>query len=102
MLQHLKDPVGALVQAARIADAVVVTETDWMPGRYDDLQGMILFESDSPYAWYQVKPPLIKAVLSRMGFGEFTVEFHKQAGSIGERYGVQVPHFTVAGRYVIP
>lgn len=109
VLQHLKDPVGAVMQAARIAEVVVVTEADWWAGRYDDLQGMIFFGGDHLFSWYQVKPPLIKAVLSRMGFGECTVEFHTQtflkgvtrlaeAGPVGQPRGIQVPHFTVIGK----
>jgi hypothetical protein len=88
---------------------VVVTEADWWAGKYDDLQGMIFFGGNLTFSWYQVKPLLIKAVLSQMGYGEFTVEHHTQllvkgakqlteTASMGQRQGIQVPHFTVIGK----
>jgi SAM-dependent methyltransferase len=109
VLQHLKDPVGAVMQAASISDAVVVTESDWLAGTHDDLQGLIFFDDENPYTWYQVKPKLITTVLARMGFGDFTIERHTQrliqdvphsteAGPAGRPQNIDVPHFTITGR----
>ena len=109
VMQHLQDPIGALMGLAAISDdAVVVTETDWMHGVDDDLKGLIYFDKDNPYVWYQVKPRLVEAILRRMGFDDvrrsehkqlFMVDAeHKESGPIGVKTEVEVPHYTVIGR----
>jgi SAM-dependent methyltransferase len=113
VLQHLKDPVGAVIQAARICNAIVVTEADWLRGQHDDLRGMILYEGDHLFSWYQVKPRLIEAILERMGFGDVRREWHEQllvrSVQVSRRDGmsvrsphVMVPHFTVMARRMRP
>lgn len=109
VMQHLQDPIGALLGlASRVDETVIVTETDWMDGVNDDLVGMMHFDKDNPYVWYQVKPNLVKAVLKRMGFTDITVTRHYQmfvedvhhaeVGPRGSAVNVMVPHFTVVGR----
>jgi SAM-dependent methyltransferase len=109
VMQHLKDPVGALMGLCAISDeAVVVTETDWMHGVDDDLKGLIYFDKDDPYVWYQVKPLLVEAVLGRMGFKNIRRTEHRQLllvntehrdeGPVGVPTQIQVPHYTVVGR----
>jgi SAM-dependent methyltransferase len=109
VMQHLQDPIGALIGlASRCDEAVVVTETDWFNGINDDLMGMMYFDKDNPYVWYQVKPRLVEAVLVRMGFSDITRTYHEQfhysdaehrADEVVSVYpGVQVPHFTIVGR----
>jgi SAM-dependent methyltransferase len=111
VLQHLRDPVGAIMQVAQAADAVVVTEADWMTGHYDDAPALLMFEEgDKPFSWYQTKPKLIEVVLQKMGFGSFERSFHQQlfvaddvhrlneAPSARATGGVLVPHFTVTAR----
>jgi SAM-dependent methyltransferase len=106
VLQHLQDPVGAIMQIASRSKTVVITETDWFHGHYDDLNGMIYFDKDNPFVWYQVKPPLVEAVLRRMGFSRFERTDHMQLfvedpehqpgkGTISVKMGVNVPHFTI-------
>jgi SAM-dependent methyltransferase len=109
VLQHLQDPIGALMGlAARCDEAVVVTETDWFRGVNDDLVGMMYFDKDNPYVWYQVKPKLVEAVLRRMGFEhtERTEHYqylvanaeHRKDGVVRVEEHVQVPHFTIVAR----
>lgn len=109
VLQHLQDPVGAIMQLARLCDCVVVTETDWLKGMYDELCGLIYFNKSGPHSWYQVKPPLVEAVLKRMGFTSFTVTEHTQLmlvdvehdaklGPVGQRRRVAPAHFTIVAR----
>ena len=113
VMQHLQDPVGALLGLCAISDeAVIVTEADWMHGVDDDLKGMIYFDKDNPYVWYQVKPQLVEAVLRRMGFNDVHRTEHRQlfmmdaehgpAGPTGSKTEVQVPHYTVIGRRTKP
>jgi SAM-dependent methyltransferase len=109
VMQHLQDPIGALMGLAAISDeAVVVTETDWMHGVDDEVKGMIYFDKDNPYVWYQVKPLLVEAILRRMGFDDIRRTEHRQlfmvdaqhteGGAKGVKTEVQVPHYTVIGR----
>jgi SAM-dependent methyltransferase len=111
VLQHLQDPVGAVMGVAQLADAVVVTEADWMAGQYDDAPAMLAFEaSDKPFSWYQTKPKLIEVALRKMGFCRFERSYHKQLflqdtahgvngkPSVHATGGVLVPHFTVTAQ----
>ncbi len=105
VLQHLADPIGAVLRLARICDALLITETDWFAGQYDDLRGMIYFDKDNPYSWFQVKPLLLEAFLRRMGFGDFRLATHTQRfvidaehtseGPRGRPVGQDIPHYTL-------
>lgn len=110
VMQHLQDPIGALMGLCAVSDeAVVVTETDWMHGIDDELKGLIYFDKDDPYVWYQVKPRLVEAVLARMGFKDIrrtehsqlmmTNTEHREGGPVGVMTKMQVPHYTVVGRH---
>jgi SAM-dependent methyltransferase len=109
VMQHLQDPIGALMGLAAISDdAVVVTETDWMSSINDELVGMIYFDKDNPYVWYQVKPRLVEAVLRRLGFVDIVRTDHRQllmgtsehtvAGAVGVAMTIEVPHYTIVAR----
>jgi SAM-dependent methyltransferase len=114
VLQHLQDPVGAIMQAASISQSIVVTETDWMSGINDDLPGMIMFDNDNPFTWYQLKPKLIELALRRMGFGNFQHTTHTQlhlqdikhtaktGPEFGSQMGIPTPHFTVTAELIDP
>jgi hypothetical protein len=107
VLCHLRDPAGALVCAADHADTVVVTEADWMSGVNDDLCGLIFLQGPHPFAWHQLKPRYVVALLEEMGFDDVSVTHHSQLFlsdvdySEGERRevnfgeGVRIPHFTI-------
>jgi hypothetical protein len=109
VMQHLQDPIGALMGLAAISDdAVVVTETDWLSSINDELVGMIYFDKDNPYVWYQVKPRLVEAVLRRLGFVDIVRTDHRQllmgtsdhtvAGAVGVAMTIEVPHYTIVAR----
>ena len=109
VLQHLRDPLGALMSVERHADVIVVTEADWMAGQHDDVACMMLFQGTTPYSWFQVKPPLVTAFLGELGFDDQTVSRHEQLYVEAVDYsrtvparvetgGVLVPHFTVTAR----
>jgi SAM-dependent methyltransferase len=109
VLPHLQNPIGALMGLAAISDeAVVVTEADWLRGIGDELPGMIYFDTDDPWAWFQVKPRLVEAVLRRMGFGDLRRTEHRQLrtmtvehtaqGPVGAPTHAEIPHYTVVGR----
>lgn len=109
VLSHLQDPIGALVQLAERSNSVVVTEADWMYGQYQDLNGMIYFDKENPFVWFQLRPRLVEAVLRKMGFNKFEHSEHKQLfmvdpdhrpGTISTTRSVvtSVPHFTIVAR----
>ena len=93
----------------------MITEGDWRDGHHDGLEGMIYFSGKSaPFSWYQVKPPLLRAVLEDLGFADIVQTRHHQlfveqtvhndgAAPTGERVGeegrgVLVPHYTITAR----
>lgn len=111
VLQHCREPVSALLNVARFADSVVVTESDWMVGSHDDIAGLVLFEgpAPAPYSWFQVKPPLVSALLAELGLVDQQLTRHEQLlvedmdyGDLAPRRrewgGLAVPHFTVTAR----
>jgi SAM-dependent methyltransferase len=109
VLQHLRDPLSALVSVARRADSIIVTEADWMVGLCDDLPGMVLFAGSAPYSWFQVKPLMLTFFLAELGLVDHEVTHHNQllldrvdySGPTPRRlelHGQAVPHFTVTAR----
>ena len=78
ILQHLQDPVGAVLQAIQHTDHLIVTEADWLPGIGDDLACMLLYDVPNPFSWYQVKPLLLQTLLRRWGFTQQTLTWHDQ------------------------
>ena len=110
VLQHLQDPVGAVLQAARHSDHLIITETDWMRDLVpDDFVGMLMFDLPNPFSWYQVKPGLLCNLLGRWGFVDQQLSWHDQLQLrnprfaedrtvTGEPVHVRVPHYTLSLR----
>ncbi len=109
ILQHLQDPVGAVLQAARHSDHLIITEADWIRGVVDDddFIGMLMFDLPTPYSWYQVKPGLLRNLLGRWGFADQELTRHDQTqlddakvtadGAVTrEPAQVRVPHYTLS------
>jgi SAM-dependent methyltransferase len=107
ILQHLQDPVGAVLQAIRHTDHLIVTEADWLPGTGDDLACMVMYDLPHPFSWYQVKPKLLQILLQRWGFSNQTVTRHTQtilrAPVFDEQHRVSwkteevpTPHYTLS------
>jgi SAM-dependent methyltransferase len=102
VLQHLRDPLGALTNVARRADAIVVIESDWMAGLYDDVPCMVLFQGSTPYSWFQVKPPLIRAFLDELGYADQAVTRHDQLYVEAVDYSSAVPRRVETGGDLVP
>jgi SAM-dependent methyltransferase len=108
ILQHLQDPVGAVLQAARHSDHLIITEADWMRGVVaDDFIGMLMFDLPTPYSWYQVKPGLLRNLLGRWGFVDQELTWHDQSQLVDAQFAedgtvtrepahVPVPHYTLS------
>ena len=105
VLQHLRDPGGALLAVAAMCNVIVVTEADWMHRHVpDELPALVTFDTDQPWSWYQARPAWVADMLRRNDFDGITIEHHAQRyhGSIWPDDGprpdpVEVPHFTVVG-----
>lgn len=103
VLQHLRDPAGALLSVAAMCNVLVVTEADWMHGQApDDLAALIAFDTDQPYWWFQARPRWVTDLLARNDFEDITVSHHVQrynghAWPDGATRSdpVDIPHFTV-------
>ena len=78
ILQHLQDPIGAVLQAIQRTRHLIITEADWLPGHGDDLACMIMYDELKPWSWYQVKPGLLQNLLRRWGFTEQALSWHTQ------------------------
>ena len=109
ILQHLQDPVGAVLQAARHSDHLIITEADWLRGVVDDddFIGMLMFDLPTPHSWYQVKPGLLRNLLGRWGFADQALTWHDQTqvaeaevmadGTVTrDPLEVRVPHYTLS------
>lgn len=99
VLQHLQDPVGAVLQAIRHTDRLIVTEADWMPDVADDHVGLLMFDVPKAFSWYQVKPGLLQSLLSRWGFTEHRLSRHTQ---FFREADIHVRHFTLVLRRPVP
>jgi len=110
VLEHLQDPVGAVLQAVRHTDHLIITQSDWMPGVVgDDFIGLLMFDVAAPFSWYQVKPGLLQNLLARWGFNEQRLTWHEQLNVSSPQYsdhgeehwrdfGEMVRHFTLSAR----
>lgn len=78
ILQHLQDPLGAVLQAVEHTNHLIITEADWLENVADNLPCMIMFDLPHPFSWYQVKPVLLQMILSRWGFTDQTLTRHIQ------------------------
>lgn len=110
ILQHLQDPVGAVLQAARRSDHLIITEADWMRNVVaDDFVGMLMFDLPNPFSWYQVKPGLLCNLLGRWGFVDQQLNWHDQLMLQNARFAedgtvarepihIRIPHYTLSLR----
>jgi SAM-dependent methyltransferase len=109
ILQHLQDPVGAVLQAIQHTGHIIITEADWLPGFGDDLPCMLMYDIANPFSWYQVKPLLLQNLLRRWDFTEQTLNWHtqvileghqfKEGGEVSwEQFGLPTRHFTLSAR----
>lgn len=78
ILQHLRDPIGAVLQAVQRTRCIIITEADWLPGVGDDLPCMLMYDIPFPFSWYQVKPRLLQLLLEKWGFADQTLTWHTQ------------------------
>jgi SAM-dependent methyltransferase len=100
ILQHLRDPLGAIASASRIARRVVVTEAYWQHDVDQDEPLMFFLpaikDGEPPERkcriWWQVTSAMVGRWLEALGFRIDDRYFHDQHHA---ETGRRVPHFTV-------
>ena len=99
VLQHLRDPIGVVLDVSTRAQTLVITEADWKAGTEDASPVMTLFtehlQRGNRGSWYQVSPQLIEDVLSLTGCTIEGRDIHQQpfTESLGNTYPVR--HYTI-------
>jgi O-methyltransferase len=103
VMVHRSDPIAVLLNVARRARTVVVTEADWL-GRANDGQPVMQLLTDSlragtPASWFAVSPQLVEDVLALQGFAIVARDLHDQPFAPLPARQVQiVPHYTITAR----
>ncbi len=93
VLLHLRDPLRAVEQAARLADRVVVTDLDaGLEGPIARLEPSA--DSDNWHTWWNFGPELLVRLLGVLGFEQAIVTRHEQR-HIGGGQEFSIPLFTV-------
>lgn len=100
ILLHLKSPLNALEQAAKItAETIIVTNLVWR-NINNDLPMSLLLPSPQPPlsidAWWVHSPALISQFLQVLGYTDTTVSYHTQLRDEHNRRPTQF--YTVVGR----
>ena len=99
VLQHLRDPIGVVLDVSTRARTVVITEADWLAGTEDAHPVMTLFTEHlrrgNRGSWYMVSPQLIEDILSLTGFTIEGRDIHDRpfAAAPGGTYPVR--HYTI-------
>ena len=92
-----------LLNVARRARTVVVTEADWL-GRANDDKPVLQLLTDNlrggrPTSWFGVSPRLVEDVLALCGFEIVARDLHHQPfAPLPARQTQIVPHYTITAR----
>ncbi len=106
ILLHLREPWGALAQAARrTSDTMIVTEP-----LQDDLDppetNIMRFSPSAEHHltnWWSIYPGAVVSMLGRLGFGQTVTTMHSQRHHLAHDLGadaIDQPMYTVVGRPV--
>lgn len=103
VLQHLKDPFGAVISAGMKANQIAVTEANWNLALDPNEPQMYFFpnpnDAEEPYrklfSWWQVTPGLVRRWFKVLGFKTVQQYEHEQYFCEIDKY---IPHFTVVGK----
>lgn len=103
VMQHLKDPVGMLINISDRADTIIITEADWTNGALDDRPAMELatpaIQRGDVWAWFILSPKLVEDVLSLRGFSIVARDIHHQVYSPRrDGDGPAIRHYTITAR----
>jgi SAM-dependent methyltransferase len=104
ILLHLREPWGALLEAARrTTECMIVTEP--LQDREADPSSNIMRFSPSAREhisnWWNIYPGAVVKMLERLGFGDVTVTFHDQTHHLAhdmEAPAIRQSMYTIVGR----
>jgi hypothetical protein len=107
VMQHLRDPIGMLLDIADRAQTVVVTEADWRDGALDDKPIMELCTSaiarGTLASWFMVSPRLVEDILTLKGFSIVAREIHRRPYTPNAaQEPIWVRHYTVTATKPAP
>ena len=99
VLQHLRDPIGVLLDVSARARTIVITEADWLAGTQDARPVMTLFTEHlrrgNRGSWFMVSPQLIEDVLSLTGFTIEGRDIHERPYTPAPGNTYPVRHYTI-------
>lgn len=106
ILLHLREPWGALLEAARrTTQCMIVTEP--LQDKEADPNSNIMRFSPSAREhisnWWNIYPGAVVKMLERLGFGDTTISYHEQKHHLAhdmERAAIQQSMYTVVGKRV--
>jgi SAM-dependent methyltransferase len=107
ILQHLRDPLGAIASAARVASRIIVTEAYWQTDIDQDTPLMFFLpamKDDEPpehkcRSWWQVSSAMLTRWLEVLGYRIDDRYFHDQFYA---ETGHRIPHYTVVATRASP
>jgi hypothetical protein len=103
VLQHLRDPIGALMALADcVTETIIVTETLWLDNSAFKTEAAMLLvpradRSEICQTWWQVSIPLVRETLRMLGFPYLKVEYHSPLFHQGGKWK-PIKHMTWVGR----
>ena len=100
ILQHLRDPLGAVAGAARLARTIVVTEALWFTGGAEDGPALLWLPAlhegapaaDRAWSWWQVNAETLAGWLEMLGFRVTQRYTHEQ---LLTATGHLIEHYTI-------
>jgi hypothetical protein len=105
VMQHLRDPAGALLDLATRAEALVITEADWLAGTHDTVPVMELFTAHIAKghraSWFMVSPQLVEDLLSNVGFSVSRDIHHQPYADPNLKTTYPVRHYTITAKRTV-
>lgn len=104
VMQHLRDPIGVLLDLATRAQALVITEADWLNGTHDTRPVMELFTAfiakGNRGSWFMVSPQLVEDILTHAGFSVVRDIHYQPYSDLSLKTTYPVRHYTVTATRV--
>lgn len=106
VLQHLENPFGAIARIAKLAETIVMTETNWVTAADQDDPTMYFLPElrmdknpwDWCFSWWQVTPGLLRTIFRILGYETLELLHHRQ---LYLEINEQIPHFTIIGKRLV-
>lgn len=104
ILLHLREPWGALSQAARRTTEVMIVTEPLQDDVADPESNIMRFSPSAEHHltnWWSIYPGAVVSMLKRLGFGDTTITYHSQRHHLSHDMGsdaIDQPMYTVVGR----